>query len=179
MGKRKANNMTNMASEISGLDKTNTPYIGPRPFGDSLEDQKRFFGRDYEAEEIISLIMAHDTVIIYAQSGAGKTSIINAQIILILKSRGFKILPIARVKIASDTPYVTSPANSDTSIPVASNIYMFNALHSMKPEIDPKDIANQSLAQFLEKYFPSEKDKIGKNFPQILIFDQFEEIFPC
>ena len=47
----------------------------------------------------------------------------------------------------------------------------------MKPEVEPQHFANQSLTHFLEKYYPPEKDKIGKNLPQILIFDQFEEIF--
>ena len=130
-----------------------------------------------KTEEIISLIMAHDTLIIYAQSGAGKTSIINAQIGPNLEKDGFKILPIARVKIVSDIPYESLLANTDSSMPVAPNIYMFNALHSMKPEVEPQHFANQSLTHFLEKYYPPEKDKIGKNLPQILIFDQFEEIF--
>ena len=53
------------------------PYIGPRSFNRNLKDQKRFFGRDYETEEIVSLISSHKLVLIYAQSGAGKTSIFN------------------------------------------------------------------------------------------------------
>ena len=127
-----------MGSEVSQSVKTDAPYIGPRPFGapyigprpfgDSLEDQKRFFGRDYEAEEIISLIMAHDTLIIYAQSGAGKTSIINAQIGPNLEKDGFKILPIARVKIASDIPYESLLANTDSSMPVAFLIFTCSML---------------------------------------------------
>src|ERR1051326_6089380 len=80
------------------------PYIGPRPFGMGLEYQKRFFGRDYETDEILSLILAHSIVLVYAQSGAGKTSIFNAQILPTLEERGFEILPTARVKIASSIP---------------------------------------------------------------------------
>ena len=56
------------------------PYIGPRPFDRNDKDKKRFFGRDYEADEIISLILGHRLVLVYAQSGAGKTSILNAKI---------------------------------------------------------------------------------------------------
>ncbi|MGG7380169.1 hypothetical protein ACQ7B2_15895, partial [Escherichia coli] len=34
-----------------------------------------------------------------------------------------------------------------------------------------------SLTQFLQDYFPFKKDKRGRNKPQIIVFDQFEEIF--
>jgi len=40
------------------------PYIGPRPFNGSSEDRKRFFGRDDESEEIVSLISGHKLVLI-------------------------------------------------------------------------------------------------------------------
>ncbi len=32
------------------------PYIGPRPFKRDKYDQSRFFGRDVETNEIVSLI---------------------------------------------------------------------------------------------------------------------------
>jgi hypothetical protein len=57
------------------------PYIGPRPFGRNLYDQLRFFGRSFETEEILTQILSHSLVLIYAQSGAGKTSILNASVI--------------------------------------------------------------------------------------------------
>ena len=38
------------------------PYIGPRPFDRNDKDEKRFFGRDYEADEITSLILGHRLV---------------------------------------------------------------------------------------------------------------------
>jgi YVTN family beta-propeller protein len=150
------------------------PYIGPRPFGLGSEYQKRFFGRDYEADEILSLILAHSITLVYAQSGAGKTSIFNAKILPTLQKRGFEILPTARVKIASPTdPY--SSGDSDKSY--LSNIYISNSLQSMRPEVDSHLIVNQSLRHFLETYFPLKKDEVGRNKPQIVIFDQFEEIF--
>ena len=38
------------------------PFIGPRPFGLNKEDQERFFGRDNETDEIITLIYSHKIV---------------------------------------------------------------------------------------------------------------------
>src|SRR5215471_13686744 len=55
------------------------PFVGPRPF--EQRDTFRFFGRDREASELVSLVLSHPAVLLYAQSGAGKTSLINAQLI--------------------------------------------------------------------------------------------------
>jgi putative ribosome biogenesis GTPase RsgA len=69
------------------------PFIGPRPFELNKEDQERFFGRDNETDEIITLIYSHKIVLVYAQSGAGKTSIFNGQIIPELEKQGFEVFP--------------------------------------------------------------------------------------
>ena len=45
------------------------PYIGPRPFTGDKEDQARFFGRKTETDEIISLIISHRLILVYAQVG--------------------------------------------------------------------------------------------------------------
>src|SRR5829696_4481119 len=77
------------------------PYVGPQPFRRNIEDQMRFFGRDYESDELVALITSHNLILVYAQSGAGKTSIFNALVIPMLERSGFEVLPLARVKIAS------------------------------------------------------------------------------
>ena len=77
------------------------PYVGPRPFGRDPEDQNRFFGRNQETEEIVTLIFSHQLVLIYAQSGAGKTSVLNAQVIPELENNGYEVLPVGRVGIST------------------------------------------------------------------------------
>src|SRR5512139_258475 len=76
------------------------PYIGPRPF--ERADRVNFFGRTRETRDLLSLIMAERVVLFYAQSGAGKTSLLNTQIIPALESEGFFVLPVVRV--GSDLP---------------------------------------------------------------------------
>ena len=49
------------------------PYVGPQPY--ELKDKDLFFGRDREARELVSLIISSRELLLYAQSGAGKTSI--------------------------------------------------------------------------------------------------------
>jgi hypothetical protein len=74
---------------------SDSPFVGPRPF--ETEDRDRFFGRTRELEELLSLIIAHRAVLVYAQSGAGKTSLLKAGVIPRLEEQAYKVLPPARV----------------------------------------------------------------------------------
>jgi hypothetical protein len=167
---------------LSSKEKTTDPYIGPRPFRREIEDELRFFGRDYETDEIVSLIFAHKLVLVYAESGTGKTSIFNARIIPTLEDSGFEVLPLARIGSSTKTElnYIDTKSLPD----VNPNFYIFNTLQSLKPEISQKLLINKSLSVFLNDYFPAvhgkksardTKPQVTK--PQVLIFDQLEEIF--
>lgn len=111
------------------------PYVGPKSFEEN--DKDLFFGRDAEANDLFSLIVAHQVVLIYAQSGAGKTSLLNAKIIPSLKSKGYEVLPLARVQgIQTDE---------------GSNIYVFNTLQSWATNEERANLEGLSLAEFLKK----------------------------
>lgn len=138
------------------------PYVGPRPF--EAKDQDLFFGREREANELKSLIIAHGIVLIYAQSGAGKTSLVNARLIPLLASKKLAVFPVARVRglIPNDISRVEIP-----------NLYTFNTLLSWaEPGIDPRELAQVSLAEFL-----STRPRATGEEAQVIIFDQFEELF--
>ena len=110
---------------------------------------------------------------VYAQSGAGKTSILNAQVTTELEKNGFEVLPLTRVGFS---PTASQDYDDDNALKV-SNVYMFNALCSMKPDIDPKLLSNKSLVTFLNDYFPPKSSAADKSLPQVIIFDQLEELF--
>ena len=74
---------------------SDSPFVGPRPF--ETEDRERFFGRTRELEELFSLIIAHRAILVYAQSGAGKTSLLKAGVIPRLVEQAYKVLSPARV----------------------------------------------------------------------------------
>jgi hypothetical protein len=76
-------------------EKVKNPYVGPPPF--ERGDRGRFFGRDGETQELVSLIIAHRNIVLYAESGAGKTSLLNAQVVPFLEDEQFEVLPFARV----------------------------------------------------------------------------------
>ena len=142
------------------------PYIGPRPF--EREDKALFFGRDRETSEVLSLVIAHRVLLVYAQSGAGKTSLLNAELVPLLEEEGFEILPLARVR-------GLIPEEIETEeIP---NPYVFNTLVGWaEDEADPRKLAQISLAGFLKK-LEHPTDEEGLPSPRVVIFDQFEELF--
>src|ERR1700704_6621610 len=95
----------------------NNPYVGPASF--SEKDRGRFFGRDEEARELSYLLIARPAVLLYAQSRAGKTSLLQAKVVPDLQDSGeMHVLPIARV---------SGPAPAE-----GGNIYVANALAGLK-----------------------------------------------
>jgi SOS-response transcriptional repressor LexA len=142
------------------------PYVGPRPF--ERQDRDLFFGRDGEASEILYLVFTHRNFLIYAQSGAGKTSLINAALIPMLEEEGFEVLPLARVR--GLIPQHIEPQE-------ITNLYVFNTLMSWEEdEADLRRLAQMSLADFLkEREHPTGEE--GLPVPRAAIFDQFEELF--
>src|SRR5262249_9126885 len=98
--------------------KNKTPYVGPQPF--RIEDEDIFFGRRVECAELFSLAVSHRILVLYAQSGAGKSSLVNAGLIPRFKSEGFSVLPIARVGLVINK-------TSDVS-----NLYVYNAITCWK-----------------------------------------------
>lgn len=142
------------------------PYIGPRPF--EREDRDLFFGREREISEVLSLVVAHRVLLLCAQSGAGKTSLINAGLNPLLEEEGFEVLPLARV--SGPIPEAIKP----DEIP---NLYAFNTLMSWaEDEADPRRLAQMSLADFLkERDHPIGEE--GLPSPRVVFFDQFEELF--
>jgi len=141
-------------------------YVGPRPFEE--KDKAIFFGRDREIQDLLSTVIAHRLVLVYAQSGAGKTSLINAGLIHLLKDEQFEVLPVARVK---------GTILENTKTDEISNIYVFNTLTSwVEDEYDVKRLAKMKLVDFLNEQ-KRMQDEDSMPLPRAVIFDQFEEIF--
>jgi hypothetical protein len=89
------------------------PYVGPRPFEEADARDGRYYGREREARDLLALVARERLVLFYAQSGAGKSSLLRASLIPGLRDLGFDVLPIARVSGAAPTP--ASPTSSSTT----------------------------------------------------------------
>src|SRR5260370_6311798 len=146
-------------SASDARDDLATPYVGPRPF--ETAHKKLFFGRNQEADMLLSLTIAERVVLFHAQSGAGKSSLVNAKLIPGLEEQGYLVLPGARVGLGDGAKQKD-----------VANIFVFNALSSMaRGEIEIGALAQAQLSQYRAWLQPQQQDK-----PRWLIFDQFEEI---
>ncbi len=148
----------------------NNPYIGPRPY--QRDETQNFFGRDREGKELAWLILAERAVLFYAQSGAGKTSLLNARVIPSLEKRGVHVLPVARV--GSALPEGITPKQVD-------NIFTLSALLTLAADTDlaPETLLGHTLLSYLQQQTSEvceTSDVSSASHPTLLILDQFEEI---
>jgi len=142
------------------------PYVGPRSF--RKEQREFFFGRDEEADELVSIVTAHSAVLFYSQSGAGKTSLLNAKLIPKLEEEEhFQVLPPMRVQ--GQLP-ATLEIGTDT------NIFVLNALMSGGNVDLVRSNMNMTFHEFISQCSQRTND-YGEPSPTVMIFDQFEELF--
>ena len=147
-----------------------SPFVGPRPF--EKEDSDRFFGRTRETEELLSLIIAHRAVLVYAQSGAGKSSLLRAGVMKRLEEQQYQVLRSARVH--GLLPNGVLPES-------VQNIFVYHALQYWAATLPSgqsiKDHTKSTLSEFL-KPLVSTPAADDESSPQLIVlFDQFEEFF--
>jgi len=143
------------------------PYPGPRPF--RREEFGIFAGRDHEISELTSLIVSHQVVLLYAQSGAGKTSIVNAGLSNSLSERGMRLLPVARVGI---------PVPVEVPLGEVANVYSFSMVGDILPDIAVSDPWRRQ-ATLVDAFarLPEDLDDFGEPTLCACVIDQFEEVF--
>ena len=115
------------------------PYVGPRSF--SYEQRRLFFGRELEARDLLSRLLSARLLLFYAQSGAGKTSLLNARLIPQLQEeKGFVVLPVVRVS-----------GNLPEGVAQVDNIYLFNLMVGIDEGENPARLAQVTLSDFLAR----------------------------
>ena len=114
------------------------PYVGPRTFG--YEQRNLFFGREREARDLLARVLSERLLLFYAQSGAGKSSLLHARLIPQLQEKGFAVLPVGRV--GGELP---------DGVAQVDNIYAFNLMASIDKGDAPARLAHLSLSEFLAR----------------------------
>ncbi|MBN8442883.1 hypothetical protein FG147_11070 [Thauera sp. UPWRP] len=103
---------------IGGVDAPagSSPFDKPYKGADSyqVEDSALFYGRNAESEQVVARILSSRFTLLHAQSGAGKTSLINARIIPGLEQRDW--LPV-RIRPENDPIAATRNATLRYLIP--------------------------------------------------------------
>ena len=115
------------------------PYVGPRTF--SYEQRDLFFGREREARDLLARVLSERLLLFYAQSGAGKSSLLHTRLIPPLREeKGFVVLPVGRV--SGELP---------PGVEQVDNIYAFNLMLSIDEGGDPARLAHVTLSDFLAR----------------------------
>ena len=151
--------------------RTHSPFVGPRAFEE--KDQSYFCGRDVEVRQLAALVIAQRVVLLYSPSGAGKTSLLQAGLIPLLRQqKHIDILPIGRV--AGDlAPGATSGEEAVANV-YARNLLIKLASQGDVPAVAPAPTLVEGLAARMEGPVSGEQ---GTRRPHLLVIDQFEELF--
>ena len=135
-------------------------YKGTAPYQDLDLDRKTFFGREDESRSLLSLVLAERLVVLFAKSGMGKSSLINAGLAEPLRQR--KYFPIViRLNILSQE--------------LAQSVLDGVRQAAQHARVDIVGGEGTSVWRFFKTAeFWSEHDDLLR---PVLILDQFEEIF--
>ncbi len=130
----------NPASVQPSTDPTANPYVGPRTFNEA--QGKLFFGREREARDLTARCVSERLLLFYAQSGAGKSSLLHTRVIPRLRDEeGFQVLPVGRV--SGELP---------AGVATAGNIFAFNLMISLdQSQAHPARLAQLTLSEFLAR----------------------------
>lgn len=142
-----------------GVNPHLSPYVGPQPF--TQDKANKLFGRQHDANEILKLIASNRFVLIYAPSGAGKSSLLNTLVYESLAAQGLEVLLGARVGGA--LPEGVKAA-------LIRNIFTFSVVYGLGGTAIPNVQCN--LTDTLQMRHVR-ADVRGR----VIIFDQFEELF--
>jgi hypothetical protein len=160
--------MTDLRSPVesrpAGIGRN--PFVGPR----SIRRGEPIYGRGRETNDVCSTLVAARIVLLYAVSGAGKTSLLEAGLRPELERRDFAVLPTVRVG------YDASNLDGGT----ASNRYTLSTLLSLeegRPEearLHPSELSAMSLEEYVGRRLVRGTDDA---LDPCFFFDQFEELF--
>jgi len=147
------------ALEPPRTGERHNPYIGPRAFGMG----ESLFGRDAETDALTDLLISGRIVLLHSQSGAGKTSLLHANLIPRLKAEGFDVLPTMRL---GGVPVGAVPNG---------NRYVLSVLDDLEAgrnaQARHEVLAGETIDSYLNK-----RERPSSTPPELLIFDQFEEL---
>lgn len=163
------------APTTAPLSTRDAPYVGPRP----IPGDRPLYGRDRELRRLLDTLIPERIVLLYSPSGAGKTSLLQAALLPALRQKNFLVRGPIRVNLDPSTVLPEERA-SQTEDGRPINRYVLSALLSLDaldddpavPRRTPAELAGLDLASYLELGLAPD----ARRRPEVLVFDQFEEI---
>ena len=146
---------------IPPLELPDAPYPGAEPF--RLIDHPIFFERKQETRLLLQEIVVYRGVLLYGDSGAGKSSLINAGLIPVVRNEGF-VPDRIRLKNLRDGEIIIERISlrDDGRPPFLTPSLAGESGDSDRVVLSINDFKTRLFA-FAEQHYP------------LLIFDQFEE----
>jgi len=144
-------------------------YPGIKPF--TTEEQKLFFGRDKEIQNVLELIDLEKILVLYSKSGIGKSSLLNAGIIPQFE-KNYKHYKYVNIRFGAFF-------ENNQQSPIQKLIDIIQKTYPVKPISEVLNISEYENLNSLSTLWPNIKSLQLEN-PQdtfVLIFDQFEELF--
>ena len=132
-------------------------YPGTRPF--SEEDQRLFFGREREGEQLYLRVLSVRLLLQFAKSGLGKTSLLNASLFPRLRQKPF--LPVMVRFNEKDESPVDAVARSFKQA-------------CLWEGLEAPDFRTDGLCELVSTAFVWRGDLL---LTPVLVLDQFEEVF--
>jgi hypothetical protein len=135
------------------------PYPGIESY--SFGDRFIFFGRDAEARKLMHLLILYRGVMLFGDSGVGKSSLLNAAILPAAVEEDFTPVFI-RVRPRASEELAIQPVEDDTG--------------TLRPVLTVPDVGENTLScsELLEVL--RDPQLVGADRHPLLVFDQFEEL---
>lgn len=147
-------------------------YPGPEPF--SSEQNDIFFGRDADVATVLELLRLHTHLLIYAKSGIGKSSLLNAGVLPALKKEtGIRVEKFSFGLYTETGDSEKTPLNESAGF---IQRMIRKESHEKKPPpfyLDKIIFRENSLWYNLKNL----QRLLPEDCRILLIFDQFEELF--
>lgn len=142
-------------------------YPGSPPFQDTSLDRLLFRGRADQADEVLNIILSTDLMLLYAASGHGKTSLLNAGVVHHLRERGYWPITVR----LNDPSHAPLDAIRNALVDTSERSPDVELLQH--PAAPPYEFADDlwDLLNAVEMWSGT------KLLEPVLIFDQFEELF--
>lgn len=140
-------------------------YPGIKPF--STEERDLFFGRDRDIAEFYRLMLVQQLTVLYSKSGFGKSSMLNAGVIPLLKQQN----------VSYFTVRFGNYSNAEQASPPIDSLKRILSGESDRHPV-PTDVLDALIPDERSLwYYVKSRQFVSRNPLFILIFDQFEELF--
>ena len=165
-----------MGNETSTLPLPSAPYRGIEPF--RFIDQPIFSARTGKVRKLVRLITIYRGIFFYGESGAGKSSLINAGLIPALRDEGFAPERVRVQPFAGQELVVERIALTEEGAPPFLPSRFAAPLENRALEPTRIVLSIEEFARRIEEQQLTGEKDIAESLSAtpVLIFDQFEEL---